>query len=66
MKSFGQPFGKNCAVNEQTADGVVVGRCWHHVGDEDVCLRHGNVKEVMKRYRETGKLTLERNHRGKK
>lgn len=54
------PFSKNCAINEQTGNGRVVGRCWFYVGEKDVCPRHGDVKAPMDRYRATGKLTLER------
>jgi len=50
-------FPKSCAIREFTGDGVSVGRCWFHVGDNDVCPRHGDVREVMTRHRETGKLT---------
>lgn len=48
-----------CAIREFTADGVNVGRCYHFVGRGTVrtCPRHGNVTEVQRRYRETGKLT---------
>ena len=53
---------KNCAINEMTGDNKTVGRCWFFVGEEDVCPRHGSVKKVMEHYRETGKLTLEKNH----
>lgn len=51
----------HCAINEQTADGCVVGRCWFKV-ENGICPRHGDVSEVQKRYAETGKLTLEENH----
>jgi len=50
---------KACAVRERTGDGVSVGRCCFHVGNDDVCPRHGNVSAAMARYRETGKLTDE-------
>ena len=48
-----------CAVNEETAEGISVGRCWFYVGVEDVCPRHGNVSAVMRYYRATGRLTPE-------
>ena len=49
----------NCAVLEVTGDGETCGRCWYYVGEKDVCPRHGDVSDVMQKYRETGKLTLE-------
>jgi hypothetical protein len=57
-----RPFLNNCAINEQTGDGQTCGRCWHNVLD-GVCPRHGDVRVVQKRYAETGKLTLENEHR---
>ena len=48
-----------CAVRERTADNVSVGRCYHFVGDVNICPRHGNVSDVQKRFSETGKLTDE-------
>ena len=48
----------NCAILEQTADGRCCGRCWFHLTN-NICPRHGDVYEVQRRYRETGKLTLE-------
>lgn len=47
----------NCAVLERTADGVAVGRCMFHVGNADVCPRHGDVSKVQEHYRETGQLS---------
>lgn len=57
------PFGHNCAVRERNADGQPVGRCWFHVGSDDVCSRHGDVSTVMLRYRETGELSDENDRR---
>ncbi len=51
-------FDHNCAIREQTADGISVGRCWFYAPG-DVCSRHGDVSQVQKRYRETGELTDE-------
>ena len=48
---------KNCAILERTADGRSVGRCFFHVGDADVCPRHGDVFEVQEHYRKTGNLS---------
>lgn len=59
MKSLPAISPNACAVRERTADGVSVGRCYHHVVDGK-CPRHGDVTEVQKRYRETGRLTDER------
>lgn len=50
----------NCAVREFTADGVSVGRCWHYVGLERTCPRHGDVSVVQDHYAATGELTDER------
>lgn len=52
----------NCAILERTGDGSPVGRCSFYTPD-DICPRHGNVSEVQKKYRETGKLTDENDHR---
>ena len=48
----------SCAINERTADGISVGRCYFHV-ENDMCPRHGNVKSVQDHYRLTGQLTDE-------
>lgn len=57
MKLNNQPFNPNCcAVRERTADGTNVGRCWFRLDEKDICPRHGNVSELMKIFRETGKL----------
>jgi hypothetical protein len=45
-----------CAVRERTADGTNVGRCWFWLDEKDICPRHGDVSELMKIFRETGKL----------
>lgn len=49
----------NCAIRVRTADGVSVGRCWHHVKDGQ-CPRHGDVRAVQDHYARTGELTDER------
>lgn len=49
----------NCPIIEQTADGCWVGRCCFFC-QEDICPRHGDVKDELKRYRATGQLTFER------
>lgn len=52
-----RPFADNCAVVEMTGDGLSVGRCWHYVGKERKCPRHGDVTEVQQTYVDTGNLT---------
>lgn len=55
----------NCAINEVTADGVHVGRCWHtleEIGGDYLCPRHGHVTSVRKHYEDTGELTSELDH----
>jgi hypothetical protein len=47
-----------CAVREYTADLVSVGRCWFNVQDGK-CPRHGDVREVQRKFVETGRLTDE-------
>lgn len=56
------PNTSACPINERTADGHKVGRCYFHCPD-DRCPRHGDVGEALKLYRETGLLTDERLHR---
>ena len=51
-------FPNNCPINERTSDGELVGRCWL-MTKEDICPRHGNVKEALEKYRTTGELTNE-------
>ncbi len=48
----------NCPVNERTADGRSVGRCWHWC-IEGQCPRHGDVSSALRLYSQTGKLTDE-------
>ena len=56
-------FPDNCAINEETGDGVRVGRCWHHLLRTPEgrwrCPRHGDVTAVRDRFIRTGKLTRE-------
>lgn len=52
-------FPNNCPINERTADGTLVGRCWHHAPN-GICERHGDVNEALATYRETGRLTPEK------
>jgi hypothetical protein len=51
-------MSENCPINEQTADGTVVGRCWMTLSD-GVCPRHGDVQHELDRFRETGHTTVE-------
>lgn len=55
----------NCPINEQTADGVSVGRCWHKL-ENYVCPRHGEVREESDRFRLTGHTTIENMMRQRK
>ena len=48
----------HCPIRERTADGVSVGRCWHHAPD-GLCPRHGDVSAELAHYRATGKLSEE-------
>ena len=48
---------RNCAIREFTGDGISSGRCMHYVGHTYICPLHGDVAEVQKRFRETGRLT---------
>lgn len=49
----------NCPINEQTGDGLVVGRCWHHLPDGKTCPRHGDVGPEVEVFERTGSLTVE-------
>lgn len=53
----------NCPIDEQTADGVVVGRCWFHLPDGKTCPRHGDVSEEVHRCENEAQLTLENDYR---
>ena len=52
----------NCPINEQTADGYLVGRCWFHLKEGKFCPRHGDVSKAVEVFNEIGKLTLEEEH----
>jgi len=49
----------NCPINEQTGDGIAVGRCWLFLKDGKICSRHGDVSKAIEYYKKTGKLLLE-------
>lgn len=49
----------NCPINEQTGDGVAVGRCWFYLPDGVTCPRHGNVATEVEHFQATGNLTVE-------
>ncbi len=51
----------NCPINEQTADGVLVGQCCFYLEDGKTCPRHGDVEVEVKRYEETGGHTTREN-----
>ena len=50
----------NCPINECTADGTMVGRCWFHLEDGKTCPRHGDVSDAVKLFLKTGELTKEK------
>jgi hypothetical protein len=56
---------KHCPINEQTADGTTVGRCWHTLKGT-VCPRHGDVSVEVQRYNFGSGLTLENTFRKRK
>lgn len=49
----------NCPIQEQTADGHCVGRCWFHLPDGKTCPRHGDVSIEIDRFNKTGRTTKE-------
>lgn len=49
----------NCPINERTADGDLVGRCWFYLPDGVTCPRHGNVSEAVEVFNRTKRLTAE-------
>ena len=55
-------FDNSCPINEQTADGTTVGRCWFGLVNGQ-CRRHGDVSKYVEVYRETGQMTLENDMR---
>ena len=52
-------FSCNCPILEKTASGVSVGRCWLYLEDGNTCRFHGDVSTAVRKYQETGQLTLE-------
>lgn len=54
----------NCPINEQTADGVPVGRCWYHLPDGKTCPRHGDVTDEVRIFELEGRTTLENERKG--
>lgn len=58
-KDTEKKFSGNCPINEQTGDGVVVGRCWFSLENGVTCPRHGDVSKEVQTFNKTGKLTLE-------
>lgn len=49
----------NCPINEQTGDGIVVGRCWFHLPDGKTCPRHGDVSVEVAIFEANGHCTRE-------
>lgn len=56
----------NCPINEQTADGVTVGRCYFYLEDGNTCPRHGDVSLEVERFDRDGVLTLENDLRARR
>lgn len=50
---------RNCPINEQTGDGVPVGRCDFYLSEGKTCPRHGDVQPEVAHFDHTGELTLE-------
>ena len=61
-----RPANANCPINEQTADGVTVGRCYFHLEDGHTCPRHGDVSVEVERCDRDGMLTLENDLRARR
>ena len=53
------PLLSYCPINEMAQYGRVLGRCWHYLPDGVTCPRHGDVSAAVKKYTETGELTME-------
>lgn len=49
----------NCPINERSADGQPLGRCWFFLPDGKTCPRHGDVTQAVETYKKTGRLTPE-------
>jgi len=49
----------NCPINEEIADGDLVGRCWFHLEDGKTCERHGDVSVAVSMFESNGKLVKE-------
>ena len=56
----------NCPIDEQTADGDLVGQCHFHLEDGVTCPRHGDVALEVERLTETGHTTPENMMRRRK
>lgn len=54
----------NCPINERTADGDLVGRCWFYLPDGKTCPRHGDVSTAVITFEATGELTPEPKEEG--
>jgi hypothetical protein len=55
---YERPFSNNCPINERTADGKLVGRCWFTLKNK-ICPRHGDVSKAVEHYNKTGELVAE-------
>jgi hypothetical protein len=49
----------NCPINEQTGDGIPVGKCDFYLKDGIECPRHGDVSIELSVFNKDRKLTLE-------
>ena len=58
MKAPPKIAPNNCPIIELTGDGCPVGRCFFFCPN-DICPRHGDVKNELETYRKTGQLTSE-------
>ncbi len=56
----------NCPIDEQTADGDLVGRCYLHLPDGKTCPRHGDVGPEVDRFNKTRVSTAENVMRSRK
>ena len=56
---MGDTFSTNCPINERTADGDLVGRCWFYLPDGYTCPRHGDVTKAIELWVKSGRLTSE-------
>ena len=56
----------NCPINEQTRDGIPVGKCDFHLEGGIECPRHGDVSIELSIFNKDRKLTLENDLRARR